>query len=231
MAAGTAVAGAGLGFGTLLPGASAQPLAGDATLEELKVLLREANETAFRVGAEGLRRAAAVMRLYAAHLSTTTLDRDLKASLREIVRERGRGFVLAAEPNHAKMQTELQAYGIPKDQLIHFDHGAIGVAERERALDALLASPAPLRDMFRRTAEVLDQQAQRAQRAGMARLVAMQTTTCDQLKSTYESMLAFAGIICAMAEYIPQFIPGCGAALGAAAGMFASWLLCQNFGF
>jgi hypothetical protein len=221
----TAAAGVGaIGVATFnLPApAAAQTAAGNAPLaNEIQRQLRDGMQKL--LGSDrgnGARQLATSLRFYAA----TQNDDQLRAALRETMRQKGRSALILAPPiDHAEMQRMGRALGIPANLLPA--HGAPNQIAADAALNQLLTEG--LTAHMRRAADTLDQVAALLDKArGGVRTVAFQGPgSCDGICASAENADDLAKVLCAVAAGAALFPVAREAAVSGCAAAVSTWLV------
>ena len=170
----------------------------------------------------GARQLATTLRFYAA----TQNDDQVRATLREAIRRKGRaGLILAPPIDHAEMERMGKALGLPANLLPA--HRAPNQIAAEAALNQLLKEG--LTAHMRRAADTLDQMAALFDKArGGVRTVALQGAgSCDLICASADNADDIAKVACAAAA-AAALIPGAGeAAIAACGAASATWLTLQ----
>lgn len=162
---------------------------------------------------EGARQAAATIRIWASTFAGAA-EQQVDTALRQIIRQRGRTYLLYTPINHAEMQKLAEDLGFPLHLLP--PHQAPDPTRRERALQTILAEG--MLPGFERAAQELEAKGDELdRRAPAVRSIAFAAALraceipCDAAESTGDVM----EIYCAAALIFPVMAPACEVAAGA----------------
>lgn len=222
-----AVAAAGLGgiaaFSTTRAVAQQQGAGGPVAAEVVRQLRNGIGKMKAGKGA-GAVQAAALLRVYAA----TQSDANLRAVIREAIRQKGRNAIIYGEINHAEMMRFADDLGVPRSWLP--PHTAPDPFLREQALDLLLKEG--VTPSIQRAADTLDDMADVIDsRRARVRTVMMQIPpyngnpgNCDSICGAADNAKQLMEGVCAAAA-VAAMIPGAGqVAATACAAAAATWL-------
>jgi hypothetical protein len=174
---------------------------------------------------EGARRAAAVLRLWAAHGVAQDYDAQLRDGLARAIKRRGRDTFLYGRPPHHRMREEQKAFGIP-DRLLA-GHPQIRPELRAKNIDLVLKegiTPALLR-----SANAFDSLSLRMDRPVTQTVRADDVSDCDGIASWKEWLCDLAEVVCLYATSFPNPVSqdACAAVSGAcAAAIVMYWAPC-----
>jgi hypothetical protein len=179
---------------------------------------------------EGLTQYAFGLRVFANQLEENKIEAQLQVTLRKLVREKGRAYVLAMEGNHTEMQRIANEFGA--DILGASVHTTTNFSMRERILDSFLSGEGVV-STIREVADALDSIANKQKNPTAIRNIQLggePSSSCNAPCDLAEAFNTEMDVICGLAFVFPIFVEACAFMIGVWLGALGVCLACKLFG-